>query len=172
VSSFVDRDTNPAYGTPKFNDPNNGNKYGFQLNIGSAVVNAGVAKQGPPIPGAGIGVFQNISTYPTEDFYGNPINFDSGTPNIGACNAKNGEISLHVSEEILNQNQIIIYPNPVKNILKISGLEVESSVKIYNTRGQLFIDKKTNKLIDISTLQKGVYFLKIENNKTIPFIKQ
>jgi hypothetical protein len=172
VSSFIDRDTNPVYGTPEFYDPNNGNKYGFQLNIGSAAVNAGVAKQGPPIPGAGIGVFQNISKYPTEDFYGNPINFDSGTPNIGACNAKNGEISLHVSEETLNPNQIIIYPNPVKNILKISGLEVESSVKIYNTRGQLFIDKKTNKLIDISTLQKGVYFLKIENNKTIPFIKQ
>jgi len=51
-------------------------------------------------------------------------------------------------------------------------LENENLVKIYNAQGQLFIEEKTNQIIDISTLKNGVYFLKIENNKAIPFIKQ
>lgn len=92
AENFKSNDRNPITGDPKFNHPKSGSKYGYQLNSGSAAVNAGAAKQGPPIPGAGIGIFENISAYPTVDFYGNPIDLSSGTPNIGACNAKNGEI--------------------------------------------------------------------------------
>jgi len=90
--SFKDMDSNPQDGNPLFNNENSGTKFGYQLKKGSSAINAGVAKQGPPIPGAGMGVFKDLTPYPTKDFYGNPINLSTGTPNIGACNAKNGEI--------------------------------------------------------------------------------
>ncbi len=92
--NFKNMDTNPKNGDPLFNNVNSGSKFGYQLNVGSAAVDAGVAKQGPPIPGAGTGIFEDLTPYPTVDFYGNPIDLSSGTPNIGACNAKHGEIKF------------------------------------------------------------------------------
>ena len=92
LAYFKNMDSNPKNGDPLFNNESSGTKFGYQLKSGSAAINAGVAKQGPPIPGAGMGVFKDLTPYPTKDFYGNPINLSTGTPNIGACNAKNGEI--------------------------------------------------------------------------------
>ena len=37
-------------------------------------------------------IFSNVESIPTVDFFGNKLNVNS-TPNIGACNAKNGEIA-------------------------------------------------------------------------------
>jgi hypothetical protein len=91
---FTILDSNPINGAAHFVNPKSGNKYGFQLKGNSDAINAGVAKLGPPIPGAGKGVFKNISKYPIVDFYGNPIDLSKGTPNIGACNAKKGEIGI------------------------------------------------------------------------------
>jgi hypothetical protein len=91
---FTILDSNPINGAAHFVNPKSGNKFGFQLKGNSDAINAGVAKLGPPIPGAGRGVFKNISKYPIVDFYGNPIDLSKGTPNIGACNAKKGEIGI------------------------------------------------------------------------------
>ena len=93
--TFKDMDTNPQDGDPLFNNENSGTKFGYQLKAGSSAINSGIAKQGPPIPGAGIGIFKDLTPYPTVDFYGNPIDLSSGTPNIGACNAKNGEVQIN-----------------------------------------------------------------------------
>ena len=105
ASNFKNMDTNPVGGNPLFNLEGIGNKFGYQLIAGSPAINSGVAKQGPPIPGAGTGIFSTISEYPTVDFYGNPIDLSSGTPNIGACNAKNGEI---IGNENDNDNDGIL----------------------------------------------------------------
>jgi hypothetical protein len=91
---FTILDSNPINGAAHFVNPKSGNKYGFQLKGNSDAINAGVAKLGPPIPGAGKGIFKNISKYPIVDFYGNPIDLSKGTPNIGACNAKKGETGI------------------------------------------------------------------------------
>lgn len=92
AENFKKNDNQPITGDPHFHQSNSGNKYGYQLNVESHAINAGHARQGPPIPGAGSGIFKNLTPYPTVDFYGNPIDLSTGTPNIGACNAKNGEI--------------------------------------------------------------------------------
>lgn len=94
-NNFKSLDSNSVLEDPDFNQANSGTKFGYQLKSGSSAVNAGIAKQGPPIPGAGTGVFKDLTPYPTKDFYGNPIDLSSGTPNIGACNAKNGEITTN-----------------------------------------------------------------------------
>jgi hypothetical protein len=170
-SSFKNLDTNPVNGNPNFNNEGSGDKYGYQLNVGSNAINTGVAKQGPPIPEAGTGIFKHIPAYPNVDFYGNPIDLSTGTPNIGVCNSKNGEIKLSVTEAILKQKKNKIYPNPVTNILNISNLNEETLVKVYNTQGQILIQKSVKNNIDVSALQNGVYFLRIEGQKTLKFIK-
>jgi len=95
ANNFKSLDVNSVTSNPHFNNVNSGDKFGYQLENGSAAINKGIAKQGPPIPGAGTGVFKDLTSYPTVDFYGNPIDLSSGTPNIGACNAKNGEIKTN-----------------------------------------------------------------------------
>jgi hypothetical protein len=92
VNGFKKLDANPVSGDPLFNNPASGKKYGYQLGAKSPAINAGVAEPGPPVPGAGTGVFVNVPAYPDVDFFGNPVDFFSETPNIGACNAKAGEV--------------------------------------------------------------------------------
>jgi hypothetical protein len=88
---FRQMDADPKVGNPKFHGKGKaGNRY--QLKAGSPAINGGVAMRGPALPGAGTGIFKNVPPYPTVDFYGNPVDLSAGTPNIGACNAKNGEV--------------------------------------------------------------------------------
>jgi len=90
---FEKLDRNPIRGNPQFSG--RGSDFcQLQLSAGSPAINQGVAKRGPAIPGAGTGVFKNVPPYPTVDFYGNPVDMSVGTPNVGACNAKNGETLL------------------------------------------------------------------------------
>ncbi|MBK1879073.1 Ig-like domain-containing protein [Pelagicoccus mobilis] len=107
-SRFQNMDTAPIEGTPIFDRPGETNKYAYQLQASSPAINAGTTQLGPPIPGAGTGVFKDLTPYPKVDFYGNPIDLSSGTPNIGACNAKNGEIQSRPLSPI---SKIRVFPN-------------------------------------------------------------
>lgn len=83
------------------------------------------------------------------------------------------------TSDIENQNTTIqsnfeIYPNPVKTILTINSKEPINNVEIIDITGKLL---KTNlrlsdkKNIDVSDLKPGIYFIKINNMKTLKFIK-
>ncbi len=71
-------------------------------------------------------------------------------------------------------NEFVLYPNPSKNILNIKkkGTAEITSVEIYNMLGQvvLAIPSKTNR-IDVSALQVGSYFAKINTNAGSAFSK-
>ena len=112
VSAFKNLDTaDPKVtGDPLFNQPASGNKYGYQLGAQSPAINAGVAQLGPPVPGAGTGVFVNVPAHPNVDFFGNPVDFTSETPNIGACNAKSGET---VAAPAIPVEKIAVFPSSV-----------------------------------------------------------
>ena len=77
------------------------------------------------------------------------------------------------------QNDIIsIYPNPLSNILNISGIDEFISleyIKIISSAGQEVINLYgTNGQYDVANLEKGIYFLRINSEKglqTIRFIK-
>jgi Secretion system C-terminal sorting domain/Beta-propeller repeat len=71
-----------------------------------------------------------------------------------------------------------ISPNPVKDILNINtkeNIEV-SSISVYNTLGQLvLVNSNQNKVIDVSSLTTGNYFIKIVSSEGISngkFIKE
>ena len=65
-----------------------------------------------------------------------------------------------------NNNNIAIFPNPTTNNLTISNLSSNAEIKLYDLTGNLVFSKlnvtenKTN--INISTLSKGIYILKIK----------
>jgi uncharacterized delta-60 repeat protein len=74
--------------------------------------------------------------------------------------------------------KIVLYPNPVKDILNITlkeNIQI-NSVQIYNTLGELVInqsDKNGISTINVSNLNKGVYSIILNSNKKLSskFIK-
>jgi len=66
-------------------------------------------------------------------------------------------------------NNLIIYPNPVKNILNINWddkINRQLNIKIFNLTGQLVLEtniEKDNKnqYIDLSTLPSNIYLIKL-----------
>ena len=79
--------------------------------------------------------------------------------------------SITISEpnSIMETKNIIkIYPNPANDVIKILGIENDFNIKIFNSLGKLvFEDNEINKEnnIDISSLTKGTYNLKVIDKK-------
>ncbi|WP_312556217.1 T9SS type A sorting domain-containing protein [Empedobacter brevis] len=75
-----------------------------------------------------------------------------------------------IKVQISNGHKIIVYPNPIKNILNIKATDKSKilEVEIYNTLGQIVSTiKKSGSQIDLSTLKKGIYFIRITTNNNI-----
>ncbi|KGL58579.1 DM13 domain-containing protein [Polaribacter sp. Hel1_85] len=78
----------------------------------------------------------------------------------------------------LNTDKITFYPNPAKNKIHISNIDgFSSEIRIFNVLGkQVFHQKNiTEKTIDISAFNKGVYLVKIdvdEKSKTQKLVIQ
>lgn len=68
------------------------------------------------------------------------------------------------TNETANKKEINIYPNPVSDILNISGLSEENDFEIYNAIGQKVISGKiSDRKVNVSQLLKGVYFIQIND---------
>ncbi|UKN02461.1 choice-of-anchor B family protein [Paracrocinitomix mangrovi] len=76
--------------------------------------------------------------------------------------------SMASEDEITDQNEIKIYPNPFKNVLNIYAKTGES-VEILDVSGKIVLKTAFADQIDVSGLEKGVYILSIfdENNQKI-----
>ncbi|MFN2262084.1 MAG: T9SS-dependent M36 family metallopeptidase [Psychroflexus sp.] len=87
-------------------------------------------------------------------------NFDLPPNDVLQCNVSNTEFDNEKFE---------IYPNPATNYFKIQFGNInlkDTSVEIYDMNGRLISTKKAdqNYQVDVSTLSKGVYVVKIEAN--------
>lgn len=120
--------------------------------------------------------------------YHNSTVVDYSTPLITSINPKfspvwtymlTSSIGTNVNNEKYHDLDFSIYPNPVDDILNIQ-LDIKTrqkfTIKISNCVGEVLINKvlfSDNDLtqIKVSELQKGIYFLSI-NNSTIKFIKK
>ena len=69
---------------------------------------------------------------------------------------------------VISDNQIQIYPNPVKDILIINNehLQLINNVEICDLLGKTLSTHSTNK-INVSNLPKGVYLVKIYTDKGV-----
>ena len=145
-------------------------------------------------PGTGEPVDTTLSDYNFSSFYQYissipPIrnnNWQSATPliaaqyqnlNLGikaACEEINYQVTLVHSE--YNKNSIIVFPNPVKDKLKIinNSNKKELEIKIYNFLGEIIITGTfTNHLnkIDLNKLSPGIYILIIGEKEIYKIIK-
>ncbi len=67
------------------------------------------------------------------------------------------------------QSEIIIYPNPAQNELKIKNELSVTEVAIYNLEGKLVLNKQAKHIesIDVSILQKGIYLVCLKDKAGI-----
>ena len=65
-----------------------------------------------------------------------------------------------------------VYPNPSTGIITISGLHGSAEISIFNMTGTLMLQTESAETIDISSLDPGMYILKIGNGKPVKFIKE
>ena len=75
------------------------------------------------------------------------------------------------SNRQIPENEIRIYPNPIKDKLFIHGLQHRARIKIINACGMVCIDTESEQEIDVTDLPPGMYFVTIED-KTFKIIKQ
>ena len=85
-------------------------------------------------------------------------------------------LSIH-DTRLTNLNKVLVFPNPVNDVLHVNGSAAIARIKIYSINGQLKLNVTIpNESIDVSHLAKGFYIAKIidenmTNIKTIKFVK-
>lgn len=66
-----------------------------------------------------------------------------------------------VLDSLKNDERTIIYPNPATNFLLIKSDKIVSKVEISDTFGKLLLTTENASKIDISSLSKGIYLIRI-----------
>ncbi len=169
VQSFQTLDMNPVNGDPLFTVDEEETADKYQIKDKSPAVNAGVAKLGPPIPGAGVGIFKDVPEYPIVDFYGNPIDLSADTPNIGACNAKDIDSSIG---DYTYLPKLSLAPNPTEGVIFLHGLEKEGYAKVFDLSGKIVNQQLVLKQMDVQKLDSGIYVLCLEGYQPVKLIKK
>ena len=83
-----------------------------------------------------------------------------------------GRISSSLGVNELDSNSFSIYPNPVSTTLTVQGTANIESIEIVDVNGKKLISTKGVNTVDVSQLSAGIYFLKVNKNKAIKFIKK
>jgi len=79
-----------------------------------------------------------------------------------------GASTITLGLENFGQKAILIYPNPVNDVVTIAGQDINiKAVSIVNTLGQTVYNGTSDK-VDMSQLQSGIYMVKVvlDNNQT------
>ncbi|WP_051220613.1 T9SS type A sorting domain-containing protein [Flavobacterium filum] len=86
-------------------------------------------------------------------------------------NASASLIALHTEQSLRttsfdNANTLVIYPNPVDEVLHIQSTNFRTinAVKIYDLQGKL-VKEATNETINVSSLAEGLYIVKVETEE-------
>lgn len=102
---------------------------------------------------------------PSTTYYYTLLAYDSDNSVLAMSN---GEFSTTGTitwiEPISYENEVSLYPNPVKKVLYIKTPSKKSTIKIYSLQGSLLKTipaYQSHDQIDVSTLQSGVYMVKI-----------
>ncbi|WP_338761613.1 T9SS type A sorting domain-containing protein [Bernardetia sp. ABR2-2B] len=79
----------------------------------------------------------------------------------------------HTSRKIATQNlensteNLLVYPNPVKDIIKIKTTDKVISIELLSVQGQLINSTKDSKELNTQNIAKGMYLLKVTTDKGI-----
>ncbi|PJJ66608.1 GEVED domain-containing protein [Chryseobacterium geocarposphaerae] len=90
---------------------------------------------------------------------------------VNCTNFDNGEVedyTVRISKKpatnLLNQNDILIYPNPVSTVLNVKNISKRANYKIYSAAGQLISSGIIlNNKVDVHALINGMYVIDIQD---------
>ena len=168
-NNFKTIDANRIEVNPVFYNEQSGDQYGFQIDASSQAIDAGAAYTGnyahPAIPVDASTIFANLEEYPTVDFFGNSLSGDS-TPNIGASNAKNGEITLSNKSDISTEKVYI--QNPIiSDKVVLHGVNKSYQYALVDilgrTKQQGFLEAQKDEIILDESLNPGIYLLQLRD---------
>ena len=90
--------------------------------------------------------------------------------NFATCNF-DVQVNAFVNIETLQQNGILIYPNPTNGILNFDFTDNNvQQIKISDLTGKTIIEKteiNQNEMIDLSSFESGIYIIKIQTDNEI-----
>ncbi len=121
--------------------------------------------------------------YPAGDFTKSPC-IDSGNPSLafdpdGTTNDMGAfyfdQTYITAVDSYLNDNEIVVYPNPATDIINIKGSESYKRVMITNLLGSIVKDIATSNNIislNISDLKTGIYLMILYNQNGTVFKKK
>ncbi len=94
-----------------------------------------------------------------------------------SCTIDSGDLVVTepVSVEDINKNDanIILYPNPVKNVLTIKTSLTIEKLEVFNVSGQIVMSESiSSKTFNMSDLSKGVYIVKIYQENDVVSTKR
>lgn len=86
---------------------------------------------------------------------------------------KNYLLNVDVEETVSTEKRVLddkikVYPNPVQDLIKVSGLSLGSDITLLDIDGKILLKQSSDKeteILDISKYENGVYILKIENKE-------
>ena len=168
-NNFKTLDSNRLEVNPDFYNEQSDDQYGFQINASSQAIDAGAAYTGnyahPAIPVDASTIFANVEEYPTVDFFGHSLSGDS-TPNIGASNAKNGEITLANKSDISTEK--IYIQNPmISDKVVLYGVDKSHQYALVDilgrTKQQGFLEAQQDEIILDESLNPGIYVLRLRD---------
>ena len=168
-NNFKTLDSNRLEVNPDFYNEQSDDQYGFQINASSQAIDSGAAYTGnyahPAIPVDASTIFANVEEYPTVDFFGHSLSGDS-TPNIGASNAKNGEITLANKSDISTEK--IYIQNPmISDKVVLYGVDKSHQYALVDilgrTKQQGFLEAQQDEIILDESLNPGIYVLRLRD---------
>lgn len=103
----------------------------------------------------------------------------SGTSFLKASKQKIGTnekfiVTVVTNAKPLNQDQdlnISLHPNPAGDVLNLEGLAGLTQVEVFDLRGMKLMQTETEGQLDISSLARGTYLIRVDGAKTLRFVK-
>lgn len=154
VSLFNDSN-GVVVGSPNFNEMGKVSVYEYVTNVWQ--------QSGSDILGINVGDFFGISVSVSSNSYVAVGAFNSDVNGENSGQVKVFDINTFLNVGDLNQNSVIIYPNPVENNLFFNnGDKKLEDIIVYNSIGQQVLVKANldSKSLYIGDFSKGVYFLR------------
>ncbi len=108
-----------------------------------------------------------------EDYNNSGSPLDDDTNDNGIPDFLDPDVALNVSDFSLTT--VSLYPNPTNSVMTIKNIDLGASIIIYDmlgrTVGSFNNDQKNVFTLDVRGLNKGMYFIKIDQRQPISFIK-
>jgi len=110
------------------------------------------------------------------EFYVDPFDTTTGTiPVTAAYKVQFDDIeainTISLSSKSFEETRVSVYPNPTTDRLTISTKQQFSSVKVYDNIGRTVKTFNNTKVLNVSDLNTGLYFLKTDTGLQAKFVK-